>query len=317
MNNDQKTKAFVSFRRFQVGFAGPIGGGTLLCMTAVNGKIFQSRFAAWLVPMFLRLVFIACIILAAPRAQAASSAAGGFTTGFLASGFNDGSPAQNLESGGIDAISGGVTGGIFGAGGGLVGNLSAAETAAFGQSYATSAEWGDLLASRYGAENVTGGDGAALRNTVYGNILANQTALAGTNLNSLAAAEAAESGGVVWNNGWRTADGRFASPLGAGQAGAAAQNAVWDAVEAEAGWQVIRGGVSVRDASGQLRVYDGAAISPSGRVIGLEVKSGSAGLTAEQRAFDSALSASGPQTVTGVGQNAGLQVRRALEVRQP
>lgn len=128
---------------------------------------------------------------------------------------------------------------------------------------------------------------------------------------------AAESEGVAWNNGWRTADGKFASPQGAGLSGASAENAVWDAVEAKPGWQVIRGRVSVRDASGQLRVYDGAAVSPSGRVIGLEVKSGSASLTADQRAFDSALNASGPQTVTGVGQNAGLPVRRAVEIRQP
>ncbi len=154
----------------------------------------RRQVPAWLAPVLLRLTFIVCIILAAPCVQAASGAAGGFTTGFLASGFDGGSPAQDLESGGIGAISGGVTGGIFGAGGGLVGNLpgQVQETAAFGQSYATSAEWGDLLASRYGAENVTGPEGAALRDTVFGNILANQTALAGTNLNSLAAAEAAE-----------------------------------------------------------------------------------------------------------------------------
>ncbi len=64
-------------------------------MTAVNGKIFQSRFAAWLAPMLLRLVFIACIILAAPCVQAASGAAGGFTTGFLASGDERGAWAMS------------------------------------------------------------------------------------------------------------------------------------------------------------------------------------------------------------------------------
>ena len=63
------------------------------------------------------------------------------------------------------------------------------ETAAFGQSYATGAEWSDLLASRYGAENVSGGEAAAVRDTVYGNVLANQTALAGSNFSSLGAAE--------------------------------------------------------------------------------------------------------------------------------
>nr|HMN42682.1 hypothetical protein [Phycisphaerales bacterium] len=133
-----------------------------------------------------------------------------------------------------------------------------------------------------------------------------------------AAGGAAEGEGVAWNNGWRTADGRFASPQGAGRPGAAAENAVWDAVEGKPGWQVIRGRVSARDASGQLRVYDGAARPPgSADWIGLEVKSGSARLTAEQRAFDSALNASGPQTVTGCGQNAGLPIRRAIEIRRP
>ena len=63
------------------------------------------------------------------------------------------------------------------------------ETAAFGQSYATSAEWSNLLASRYGAENVSGGEATALRDTVYGNVLANQTALASSNFSSLGAAE--------------------------------------------------------------------------------------------------------------------------------
>ena len=121
---------------------------------------------------------------------------------------------------------------------------------------------------------------------------------------------------VRWNNGSRTADGKFASPQGVGRSGAAAESAVWDAVEAKPGWQVIRGRVSVRDASGQLRVYNGAAVSPSGRVIGLEVKSGSARLTPAQRTFDSTLNASGANTVPGVGQSKGIQVRRAVEIRQ-
>ena len=126
----------------------------------------------------------------------------------------------------------------------------------------------------------------------------------------------APSNGVRWNNGWRTADGKFASPQGLGRSGAAAESAVWDAVEAKPGWQVIRGRVSVRDASGQLRVYDGAAVSPKGRVIGLEVKSGSARLTPAQRSFDSTLNASGTNTVQGVGQSRGISVRRAAEIRQ-
>ena len=86
----------------------------------------------------------------------------------------------------------------------------------------------------------------------------------------------APKSGVKWNNGWRTADGKFASPNGTGRGGAAAEQSVWDAVKQKPGWNVIEGQVGVRNASGQLRYYDGAAVSPRGRVIGLEVKSGSA-----------------------------------------
>jgi hypothetical protein len=69
------------------------------------------------------------------------------------------SPLQIAESTGENAIFGGVTGGVLGAAGGWLGSLG--ETAAFGQSYATSEEWASLLASRYGAENVAGGTVAA------------------------------------------------------------------------------------------------------------------------------------------------------------
>jgi hypothetical protein len=127
----------------------------------------------------------------------------------------------------------------------------------------------------------------------------------------------AAGGGVQWKNGWRTADGKFASPQGTARSGAAAESAVWDAVEAKRGWQVIRGEVSVRDAAGQLRKYDGAAISPNGRVIGLEVKSGTATRTVPQRTFDSALNSSGTQTLPTVGRHAGRDVRRSVEIRQP
>ena len=121
---------------------------------------------------------------------------------------------------------------------------------------------------------------------------------------------------VRWNNGWRTPDGKFASPFGPGRPGAAAEREVWEAVAAKPGWDIIPRHVSVRDAAGQLRRYDGVAVSPRGRYIGLEVKSGSAPYYGSQRAFDSALNASGRQTVSGVGQNSGLKIRRAKEIRR-
>ena len=71
-------------------------------------------------------------------------------------------------------------------------------------------------------------------------------------------AQAAES--VTWRNGYRTADGKFASPLGPERSGAAAEQSVWDAVRQKPGWSVVEGRVTVRNAAGDLRVYDGAAI---------------------------------------------------------
>lgn len=122
---------------------------------------------------------------------------------------------------------------------------------------------------------------------------------------------------VVFNNRWRTADGKFASPLGTGRAGVNAETAVWDAVDAKPGWSVVRGKVAVRDASGQLRYYDGAAISPRGRVIGLETKSGTAVRTPEQRLFDSTLNSNPSNVATGVGQSKGITVQRSTLIRVP
>jgi len=124
---------------------------------------------------------------------------------------------------------------------------------------------------------------------------------------------------VIERNGWRTADGKFASPQGSQRAGADAENAVWDAIEREKGpqgWTVQRGNVGVRDDAGQLRYFDGVAISPRGRTIGLEIKSGSASRTAEQRLFDSTLNSSPNNLATGVGQNAGTIVERSILIRR-
>lgn len=112
-------------------------------------------------------------------------------------------------------------------------------------------------------------------------------------------------------------DGKFASPLGAGRAGASAETQVWDAIEAKPGWSVDRGPVAVRDASGQLRYYDGVATSPNGYVIGLEVKSGNATRTAAQRTFDTTLNSNPSNVATGVGQSVGTTVQRSTVIRVP
>ncbi|NIJ36976.1 hypothetical protein FHR22_001660 [Sphingopyxis panaciterrae] len=127
---------------------------------------------------------------------------------------------------------------------------------------------------------------------------------------------AAESGStVVWNNGWRTLDGKFASPLGTGRAGGGAEVGVWDAIAAKPGWSVRTGNVAVRDASGQLRYYDGIAISPRDRVSGLEVKSGTSTLTAPQRIFDSTLNSKANNVAIGVGQSRGITVQRSILIK--
>jgi hypothetical protein len=63
---------------------------------------------------------------------------------------------------------------------------------------------------------------------------------------------------------------------------------------------VIEGRVSVSNAAGDLRIYDGVAVSPRGRVIGLEVKSGGATRTGSQSAFDTGVNTFNP--AVGVGQ---------------
>ena len=114
----------------------------------------------------------------------------------------------------------------------------------------------------------------------------------------------------------RDAMGRFL-PKAAGEAvpGSLAERGVWDAVKGKAGWNVIEGRVTVRNAAGEVRVYDGAAVSPRGRVIGLEVKSGGATRRSSQSAFDSGVNTFNP--AVGVGQNADLPIGRVLLIRVP
>jgi RHS repeat-associated protein len=127
--------------------------------------------------------------------------------------------------------------------------------------------------------------------------------------------DAARGARVVYKNGWRDLKGCFVSPRGAGRPGVAAETAVWDAIVKKRGWSVRRGNVAVRNSSGQLRYYDGAAISPSGRVIGLEVKSGGATRNGAQRTFDAGVNAG--DIAFGVGRSEGTDVVRSLLIRVP
>ena len=114
---------------------------------------------------------------------------------------------------------------------------------------------------------------------------------------------------VKWNNGWRTPDGKFASPKGTERAGGQAEEEVWDAISKKEGWGVRRGRIYTKDSTGQVRVYDGAAITPDGKYIGLEVKSGKA-----QREFDNRISRSNP--AIGVGQSEGITISHSITIRR-
>jgi hypothetical protein len=131
--------------------------------------------------------------------------------------------------------------------------------------------------------------------------------------NALGIVDEAGSARVVEQG--RDALGRFL-PKSGGEVipGSQAEQSVWDAVGRKPGWRVIEGRVAVRNQNGELRIYDGAAVSPRNRVIGLEVKSGNARRTGAQAQFDAGVSSANP--ATGVGDNSGLSVGRAIMIRR-
>jgi hypothetical protein len=104
---------------------------------------------------------------------------------------------------------------------------------------------------------------------------------------------------VRWKNGYRTKDGRFASPLGKRRSGVAKERAVERAIAKKKGWTVLGRQAHVRDSLGRRRDYDLLVRDPHGRVIGIEVKSGSARRKASQRAFDEFLNEGNPAVGTG------------------
>jgi hypothetical protein len=99
----------------------------------------------------------------------------------------------------------------------------------------------------------------------------------------------------------RDSAGHFVGSNGA-RVGVTAEKAVMDDLVMQ-GHDVIRSQVAVR-ANGQLRNYDCAIDLGNGKLIGVEVKSGGASLTPEQKAFDDWIRA-GNKAGT-VGNYAGL-----------
>ncbi len=72
------------------------------------------------------------------------------------------------------------------------------------------------------------------------------------------------------------------------------------------------GRIYTKDNTGQVRVYDGAAITPDEKYIGLEVKSGKAQKTKAQREFDNRISKSNP--AIGVGQSEGITITHSITI---
>ncbi len=95
----------------------------------------------------------------------------------------------------------------------------------------------------------------------------------------------------------RDALGHFATSAGT-RVGAAAEKQVMDDL-ADEGYNVIRSQVATRGNGNQLRYYDCAIDLGNGEIIGIEVKSGTATRTPEQRAFDAWVEAGNHPTTVG------------------
>lgn len=119
--------------------------------------------------------------------------------------------------------------------------------------------------------------------------------------------------GIEWNNGWRTSDGKFASPQGSGISGQKAVDAVRTDLSGR-DWTHLGDELSVRNSSGQLRRYDLVFRKPDGTVIGVEVKSNTASKTKAQRIFDNGVSKAPP--AKGVGKFKGQEIEEVLTVKK-
>ena len=123
-------------------------------------------------------------------------------------------------------------------------------------------------------------------------------------------------GSVSNKNGYRTPDGKFTTPGGPEKSGALQVEAVEESILRKKGYSLVGREVFVR-MNGLARRYDLVVKGPSGKLIGIEVKSGSAVRTPAQRAFDLALNSSGRGTAQGVGKFKGFAVSRAVVIRRP
>ena len=134
---------------------------------------------------------------------------------------------------------------------------------------------------RGGAFAIAGGGAVAVSTAASGVELAGAVGI------GAAAVISNEQGGAdtCYNNGYRTPDGKFASPTG--DLPRAGKEAVAQATrELEAMGFKIRESEVQASVAGRSRVYD-LVVEKDGLFYGVEIKSGGAMPTAEQRAFDS------------------------------
>ena len=119
---------------------------------------------------------------------------------------------------------------------------------------------------------------------------------------------------VGWNNGWRTPDGKFASPQGGGISGQGAVDQVRTQLSNKnKKWTHLGDELSVRNSNGQLRRYDLVFKKPDGTIVGVEVKSNTATKTKAQRLFDEGVSKATP--AKGVGKFKGQEVQEVLTIK--
>ena len=244
-------------------------------------------------------------------------AGGGAIMGGISSKLNGGSFAEGASDGFMwGAIGGGLTGG---AGGVISSTASASASNAFNNPLVKNATENILDTAMGTVEDIAHGQDVSVSSVLQdfgtGMLMSGLDAKKpskNNNLNNSTGNIISEE--VKWNNGWRTSDGKFASPKGGQKSGAWAEQDVWDTVKQKDGWGVVEGRVYTKDSTGQIRVYDGLAVTPSGKYIGLEVKSGNAKKTKAQREFDNRIGKSNP--AVGVGKSDGISITHVVTIRR-
>jgi hypothetical protein len=149
------------------------------------------------------------------------------------------------------------------------------------------------------------------RPEAFGLFLGIATGGLGDLIEALGGAAATGDESVVAASG-RDALGRF---TGTGGYGASAEAQGLNDYATATGRTVISDQVRATLPDGSIRYYDGLSPNGDGTYEGVEVKSGSASLSASQRAFDAQVDSGGPATATLNGQQIEITSTRLVRVR--